>query len=250
MPDGGLVHYTRVINPANPTDNAYTTAHFITDTPGIFYRSHIEYNGNGWNLTRTDGVMLVFGDNAPLQSMQDRFGNKITLSYSGGNSGNIIQVSSSSGQYIHFSYAGSNRIIQAVDNIGRTVGYAYDSAGRLSTVTDANGGVTTYAWDSSNRIQSITDARGITFITNTYDANDRLTNQILADGSSYQFTYVLDGNGNVTETDVTNPRGYVRKVTFNADGYVLTDPFCHRYTTRGWMDLYARSSFEPSSFDD
>ena len=62
MPDGGLVHYTRIIDPANPTDNNWVTAHFITDTPGVFYRSHMEYNGNGWNLTRTDGVMLVFGD--------------------------------------------------------------------------------------------------------------------------------------------------------------------------------------------
>jgi RHS repeat-associated protein len=90
-------------------------------------------------------------------------------------------------------------------------------------VTDANGGVTTYAWDSSNRVHSITDARGITNFTNTYDVNDRLTNQVLADGSSYQFAYTLDGNGKVMETDVTDPRGYVRKVTFNAAGYVLTD---------------------------
>jgi RHS repeat-associated protein len=225
MPDGGLVHYTRVINPAAPTDNAFTTAHFISNTPGVFYRSHIEYNGNGWNLTRTDGVMLVFGDNAPLQSMQDRFGNKITLSYSGGNSGNIVQVSSSSGQHIRFSYDGSNRIIQAVDNIGRTVSYAYDSSGRLSTVTDANGGVTTYGWDSSNRVHTITDARGVVIMTNTYDANDRLINQVSADGSTYQFSYTLDGNGKVTETDVTDPRGYVRKVTFNAEGYALTDHF-------------------------
>lgn len=223
MPDGGLVHYNRIINPANPADNAFTTARFISNTPGVFYRSRIEYNGNGWNLTRTDGVVLVFGDNAPMQSMQDRFGNKITLSYSNGNSGNIVQVSSSSGQHIRFSYDGSGRITSAVDNIGRTVGYVYDAQGRLSTVTDPNGGVTTYTWDSSNRMHTIVDARGITFLTNTYDANDRLTNQVSADGTSYQFAYTLDGNGKVTETDVTDPRGYVRKVTFNAAGYVLTD---------------------------
>lgn len=223
LPDGGLVHYTRIINPANPTDNAFATAHFITNTPGLFYQSRIDWNGNGWNLIRKDGVMLVFGENAPMQSMQDRFGNKITLSYSNGNSGNIVQVSSSNGRFIRFGYDSSNRIVQALDNIGRTVGYAYDPSGRLSTVTDANGGVTTYAWDSSNRVHSIADARGVTFITNTYDANDRLTNQLLADGSSYQFAYTLDGNGKVTETDVTDPRGYVRKVTFNVAGYALTD---------------------------
>jgi Domain of unknown function (DUF6531) len=100
MPDGGLVHYARIINPANPTDNDWTTAHFITNTPGLFYQSRIDWNGNGWNLIRTDGVLLVFADNAPMQSMQDRFGNKITLTYSGGTRGNVLQMSSSNGRFI------------------------------------------------------------------------------------------------------------------------------------------------------
>lgn len=55
--------------------------------------------------------------------------------------------------------------------------------------------MTTYTWDSSNRVHSIIDARGITYLTHTYDANDRLTNQVLADSTSYQFAYTLDGNG-------------------------------------------------------
>jgi RHS repeat-associated protein len=230
MPDGGLVHYTRIINPENPTDNNWVTAHFTTNTPGPFYQSRIDWNGNGWNLVKKNGEMWVFDDNAPLQRIQDRFGNTITFSYSGsstsggaGTGGNIIQVSSSHGRFIQFVYDGSNRIVQATDNIGRTLNYTYDTSGRLSTVTDPNGGVTTYTWDSSNRVQSIKDARGVTYITNTYDGNDRLTQQVLADGTSYQLAYMLDGNGNVTETDVTDPRGYVRKVTLNAAGYIVTD---------------------------
>jgi YD repeat-containing protein len=102
-------------------------------------------------------------------------------------------------------------------------------------VTDPNGSVTTYTWDSSNRVQSIQDARGTTFITNTYDANDRVTKQVLADGTYYQFAYTLNGNGNVTETDVTDPLNFVRRVTFNAAGYTLTDR--HAVGTRqeaGW----------------
>jgi RHS repeat-associated protein len=223
MPDGGKVHYTRIINPANPTDNGYVTAHFTTVTSGLFYQSHIDWNGNGWNLTRTDGVVLVFGDVAPMQSMRDRFGNTITLTRTSGTFGDITQVSATGGRFIRFTYDISDRIIQAVDNAGRAVNYTYDASGRLTTVKDANGGVTTYAWDSSNRVQSITDARGVTYITNTYDANDRLTKQVLADGTSYQFAYTLDANGKVTQTDVTDPRGYLRKVTFNAAGYALTD---------------------------
>ena len=33
----------------------------------------------------------------------------------------------------------------------------------------------------------------------------------------------MDGTGKVTQTDVTDPRGTVRRVTFNAAGYPLTD---------------------------
>src|SRR5439155_2135348 len=39
----------------------------------------------------------------------------------------------------------------------------------------------------------------------------------------YQFAYTLDGNGKVTQTDVTDQRGNVRRVTFNADGQIVTD---------------------------
>src|SRR5262249_22052862 len=55
--------------------------------------------------------------------------------------------------------------------------------------------------------------------------NDRVAQQLLADGSTYQFAYTLGGNGQVTETDVTDPRGYVRKMTFNAAGDPLTDRY-------------------------
>ena len=52
--------------------------------------------------------------------------------------------------------------------------------------------------------------------------NRRVTRQTLADSGAYQFAYTVGGNGVVTQTDVTDPRGYVRRVTFNASGYPLT----------------------------
>ncbi len=57
----------------------------------------------------------------------------------------------------------------------------------------------------------------------THDANNRITQQTQADGSTYQFTYTADSSGNVTQTNVTDPRGNVRQVTFNSSGYILTD---------------------------
>jgi YD repeat-containing protein len=99
------------------------------------------------------------------------------------------------------------------------VSYTYDGSGRLATVTDPAGGVTEYTYDGSHRM----DARGIVFLTNAYDGNGRVTTQTQADSTTYGFAYTVDSGGKVTQTEVTNPRGSVRRVTFAAAGYPLTD---------------------------
>ena len=224
LPDSGRVHYTRI--PNNPPSNGYSDAVFTTSSPTIFNQSHISWNGDGWNLVLQDGTLYVFGENAPLQYIQDRFGNRTTLTRQGGRNGHVSQVSSPNGRLIAFTYDSSDTVItQATDNAGRVVSYGYDASYRMTTVTDPDGGVTTYSWDGSNRISSIQDASGHTFNSNTYDANDRVTTQTLADGSTYQFAYTLDGTGTVIETDTTDPRGVVRKTTFDAAGAVATDRF-------------------------
>jgi YD repeat-containing protein len=70
---------------------------------------------------------------------------------------------------------------------------------------------------------TLKDARGIVFLTNAYDANGRVSQQTQADGTTYQLAYTVDGSGKIIQTDVTDPRSIIRRVTFNAAGYTLTD---------------------------
>jgi YD repeat-containing protein len=69
---------------------------------------------------------------------------------------------------------------------------------------------------------TIEDPRNVTYLTNDYDTNGRMETQTQADTGVYEFAYTLNGS-QVTQTDVTNPRGFVRRVTFNADRFMSSD---------------------------
>jgi YD repeat-containing protein len=221
LADGGRVRYNRI---SSGSDLAGAVLEH-TATPTLFYKSKLTWNWNyGWNLQFKDGSQwkfYSFGAGPALISMSDRFGNTVTIdraSYK-----RINRVISPNGRWIEFTYDSSDRITQVRDNIGRTVGYMYDASGRLWKVTDPMGGVTEYTYDSSYRMLSIKDARAIVYLTTEYDANGRVSRQTNAYGGAFQFNYTLDANGKVTRTDVTDPMGNVRTVTFNSSGSALTD---------------------------
>jgi RHS repeat-associated protein len=219
LPDGKRIEYV-CLNPEEPLIGDLRFEH--TATPTAFYQSTFQWIGFGWALALRDGTVYEFGDNAPLQSIRDRFGNVTRLVRTNGQHGNIVKIISPHNRWIAFTYDGSDRITQAKDNLGRTVGYEYDGSGRLWKVTDAAGGVTEYTYDTSHQMLTIEDPRGITYLTNVYDANGRVEEQTLADTGVYAFDYTLDGSGQVTQTDLTDPEGRVQRAAFNADGFPLT----------------------------
>lgn len=238
LPDGGRIHYERISSGTGFIDAVYQH----TLSPTIFYGSTISWNPNllpsfaftgGWELKLKNGTVLEFPDSefasipeqAGLVGIRDRYGNVLELTRDDNVTalGTLRQITSPNGRWIHFTYDASTRITQATDNIGRTLTYAYDSSGRLATVTDPAGGTTTYTYDASNQMLSIKDARGIVYLTNQYDTKGRVVKQTSANGATYEFKYILNAGGNIVETDVTNPRGIVRRVDFNSSGYTASD---------------------------
>jgi YD repeat-containing protein len=177
LPEGGKIHYVRTSVGTSFGDAVFTHQETQTTsaTPTPFYKSTIVWNGDGWDLRLKDGTVYVFGENAPLQAMRDRYGNTVTITHASGQIGNVTQVTSPNGHWITFTYDGSNRVTQAKDNISRTVAYTYDGNGNLSTVTDPESNVTTYTYDGSNRLATIKDGRNIVYLTNQYDTSNRVT---------------------------------------------------------------------------
>lgn len=227
LPDGGRVHYDRISPGTGFSDAVYEH----TETASIYFKTQIRYVGGRWHLTLHDGTVYEFPDaedaptprQAAMVAMRDRYGNAYTFTRD--SNSNLTKITSPNGRYFEFTYDSGFRITQARDNIGRTVTYTYDSSGRLWKVTDANGGVTEHLYDTSNRMTKITDPRGILYLTNQYDTNGRVIKQTQADSTFFQFAYTLNGSGQVTQTDITDPRGNVRRVTFNPSGAILTDTY-------------------------
>jgi len=226
LPDGYSVRYERISSGTGFADAFYEH----TATPGRFYKSTIHFVSNvGWMLEFKDGTRWIFRDGftaarpgqAGLLRIEDRNANFIDINRD--TAGNVTKIISSSGRWIEFTNdVVNNRIIQAKDNLDRTYTYQYDASGRLWKVTDPEMGVTEYLYDSNHNMTSVKNPRGITVMTNEYDANDRVIKQTLANGGIYEVAYTLDGEGVVTQTDVTDPRGNVTRTAFNSAGYTTS----------------------------
>lgn len=229
LPDGGKIHYLET----TPGSGVYQH----TATPTKFYKSTLTSNTleGGYDVKLLDGTIYHFFATTiccnqlvhvwvtGLSWVQDRYGNRLTITRD--TSLRINKITTPNGRWVSFIYDTSNRITQAQDSIGRTIGYTYDGNGCLWKVADTKGGVTEYTYDTSHRMLTLKDARGIVYLTNEYDVNGRVSRQTQADTGVYQFAYTVDINNQVTQTNVTDPRLNVRRVTFNSMGYTLTDTF-------------------------
>ena len=159
-------------------------------------------------LTSLDRSVTTFDGTGRVTAITDDHG--LVTDYDYDTNGRLAAVARSSGQSLTFSYDASNRITEVADSAGREVAYAYTAAGDLDTVTDALGGVTDYGYDSQHRLLTIKDPRGVTFLTNTYDAQDRVIEQ--RDGLNNLWTLDYDSG----ETTVTQPEGGQRTYAFDA----------------------------------
>jgi RHS repeat-associated protein len=239
LPGFTRIHYTRYSNGTACGANGSPVPVFICTTcPGEWFGSTLfwteGYNAH-WEIYRRDGYTFQFpSGNVPNGTIQtlglvaivDPNGNVLNISRD--KNSYITSIVSPNRRYINFSYDANYNLTQVQDGFGRTVQYSYDSNSCLTQVTDANGGVWKYGYQPGYNgpcfMTTITNPRNITYLTNTYDSNARVIKQVHADGGTYQFNYITDPLSNVTETDMTDPRGNVRKVTFNqppiyTDGY-------------------------------
>ncbi|ACD21359.1 RHS repeat-associated core domain-containing protein [Paraburkholderia phytofirmans] len=197
---------------------------------GEFYRGSITGNGTTKLLTLRDGHTMQFTMFAGLYRLtrvQDRNGNTVAINRNS-STGAITGINCPNGRALTFASIvgarGTPLVSRISDPLNRQVNYQYDGQDRLTQVTDAGGGVWKYGWDTKSRLVSVTDPEGNQQVVNTYDDSDRVTAQKLADGSTFGFAYTVTGS-KITQTDVTDRRGSIRRVVFDANGRVVSNTY-------------------------
>lgn len=206
---------------------------FVNTTHPQFAGAVLTDEGTSHTLRLKDGSRWRFmpSSNANvtgvwlLSEQIDRNHNRLVIEHNGDRVSRIIEPS---GRELTFTLS-SGKITQVADPLGRVVRYGYNGAGRLATVTDTEGGVTRYTYDTQGRILSIADARNITYLTNEYDADGRVTRQTQVDGGVWTFQYAFPQCARAlvcnrsltspTSVTVTDPRGHATTTRLSSTGF-------------------------------
>jgi YD repeat-containing protein len=140
-----------------------------------------------------------------------------------------VRVTSPNGRWLEFSYYAGSRRVYKRGQYRSDMDLRCDANENLTTVTDPLNHTTTYLYNATHQMTGVRprnlEGTQTNLKTNEYTtAADAPTpvgwvkKQTHADGGVYLFAYTVS-NGKSTQTDLTDPRGYVRRVTMNPAGY-------------------------------
>jgi RHS repeat-associated protein len=201
----------------------------------------LESSSNAVDLRWKDGTIFRFVRiqtgvtfRNMLSSITDPNGNTIQILRNGFLVTDIIDPV---GRDLNFSYNGDNFITQITAPDGLIVTYNYGSGGIFSerdvlrVVTHPDGTTTRYDYDPSNNLTAVTDGRGVVIASNTYDGNNRVSQQRQANGGVLQFSYMVQNPtapafSPVLATTVTDALNKQTVYRFSPAGALLgvTDP--------------------------
>lgn len=170
------------------------------------------YNPQQFQYTSPGGQVFIIDKVDGVLSVQDCCGsNTLTFGPDG--------ISHSTGKSVSFARDAQGRITQITDPNGKSQTYAYDGNGDLISHTDQLGNMTRFIYNRQHDLLQITDPLGHHVVRNEYDASGRLIATTDANGNRVTFTHNLAAQ----EELVTNTRGAIRRILYNAQGNVTSD---------------------------
>jgi RHS repeat-associated protein len=202
-----------------------------------------DVNGNTINLTRVAPFSNV-ATGCELTTITSSNGRSITLSYD--TQGRITQAVDNIGRTILYVYDSAGRLSTVTDAAGGVTTYTYDDQNRMLTIKDPRNIVyLTNHYDSAGRVDLQTAIDTGTYLFNwtptvnpsqarfySVDPNPGAVGGSVIlrngcwNGSSLNRYSAACGQGYmplVAQVDITDPRGYVRRVVFGPGGYPTSD---------------------------
>jgi RHS repeat-associated protein len=127
--------------------------------------------------------------------------------------GQLIQLTRPDGSFLAFSYDAAHRLVGFTDALGNRTVYTLDAtSNRIGEQMLGTTGVRTYGGQNYGVMGAIIQARSY-----SYDAVNRLIQEIGAVGQTTSYSY--DTNGNLTQ--VADPLGHVTSAAFDALNRVI-----------------------------
>lgn len=232
QPDGRQDVYTKTGTTYLPPSGVHAT---LSRVGGLF------------RLVEPDRTRYDFDDTGRIDSITDDHG--LVTDYAYDSNGRLASITDPSAQTLTFSYDASNHITEVTDSTGREVAYTYTGEGLLDTVTDPLQGITDYGYNADGLLTTIKDPRGVTFLTNTYDGQGRVIEQLDGENNLWQIDY---GQG---ETTVTEPEageiiyGFDSQYRLTSETNQLGDATTYGYDAAGNRDRITRPGGSITTLD-
>jgi YD repeat-containing protein len=233
LPDGGRIHYRRISAGTGVTGAVFEH----TSTPSEYRDSRLFWDDGKWTIQLRDGGVYTYPACSPslnkpctVSSYRDPDGNQLRMQHD--RRMNLIRIETPNGAAIYLTYDAGDRIVSARTSYDQQVDYRYDAQGRLVRATSSDGPTATYAYDERHQMVQV-DEPGVS-VTNTFDAAGRcILNDVRLETTDrlgrtqtqrtlFKFAYTVSSTGRISATEVERP-GNRRRVTFNEQGYSLTD---------------------------
>ena len=161
--------------------------------------------------------------------------NYYLTNYTYDQAGNLLSMKDANAQVTSYQYDDLNQLIQTNYHDGSKSSTMYDSVGNILSEKSPNSTVTQFSYDSVNRLTKTSypnrnyvsysydnDGNRISMTSPSvsayysYDARDRLTNQIeLVNGSPLTVLYSYDNIGNIVS--MTYPGGALASYSYDMD---------------------------------
>jgi RHS repeat-associated protein len=182
-----------------------------TPAAGVFDK--LTKTGGGFELLLQDRRKVIFNADGDITRLEDRNGNGINFSY--GETlpftmmSQITSIKADGGREITLTYNADGLVSTVTAPEGKVIKLEYTNDD-LVKLTDGKGGVTAFAYTDHN-LTNKTSPKGDNIVTNTYDGERRVTQQVAGEAFKVDFTY---GGSETKSTDVN---GKTTTYKFNGD---------------------------------